>query len=292
MNMDIPYEKMPISESKPWNLRKRIDSIDNFCLPADRFIGSIHRWSSTGSRSTRTSSALFYIFALLGSMSLPGNRWEGMSIPSRCLWLHLGLIALAYSLKSSAKADVKFHNKALLYSRRALLWNLVSLVFAVLSFIMVSFPGAVAELGSLQSFSLVDRSSLSATTSISLWRPTLIVWTTIFLADRTTVITETRSTTWSNHWPTTRSPRCMKSNSTLFSCRYCKLAHVRRCFEGYDMEDAKTEKEWYWCWSVARVWRCSFSYPNKKLYSFIYLSTYLYIPRTPTFSRFEIQLEQ
>lgn len=285
---------MPISESKPWNLRKRIDSIVIFCLPVDRFIGSIHRWSSTGSRGTRTSSALFYILTLLGSMSLPGNRWEGTTILSRCLWLHLGLIALAYSLKSSAKADVKFHNKAQLYSRRALLWNLVSLVFAVLSFIMVSFAGVVAELGSLQSFSLVDdRSSLSATTSISLLRPTLIAWKTIFLDEWTTVITKTRSTRWSNHWPTTRSQRWMQSNSTLFSCRYCKLAHVRRCFEDDDMEDAKTEKEWYWCWSVVRVWRCLFSYPNKKtlfIYLFIHLS--LYISRTTTFSLFEIQLEQ
>ncbi len=48
-----------------------------------------------------------------------------------------GLIALAYSLKSSAKADVKFHDKARLYSRRALLWNLISVIFAVFSVIMV-----------------------------------------------------------------------------------------------------------------------------------------------------------
>lgn len=49
----------------------------------------------------------------------------------------LGLIALAYSLKSSAKADVKFHDKARLYSRRALIWNWISVIFAVLSTIMV-----------------------------------------------------------------------------------------------------------------------------------------------------------
>jgi hypothetical protein len=48
-----------------------------------------------------------------------------------------GLIALAYSLKSSAKADVKFHDKARLYARRALLWNLISVILVVFSFIMV-----------------------------------------------------------------------------------------------------------------------------------------------------------
>lgn len=48
-----------------------------------------------------------------------------------------GLIALAYSLKSSAKADVQFHDKARLYSRRALIWNLCSVVFAFLSIVMV-----------------------------------------------------------------------------------------------------------------------------------------------------------
>jgi len=54
-----------------------------------------------------------------------------------CLCPATGLIALAYSLKSSAKADVKFHDKAGLYSRRALLWNLISVIFAVFSLIMV-----------------------------------------------------------------------------------------------------------------------------------------------------------
>jgi len=48
-----------------------------------------------------------------------------------------GLIALAYSIKSSAKADVKFHDKARLYARRALLWNLVSVLLVVLSFVAV-----------------------------------------------------------------------------------------------------------------------------------------------------------
>jgi len=53
-----------------------------------------------------------------------------------CLCPLTGLIALAYSLKSSAKADVKFHDKARLYSRRALFWNLASVVFAVISCIV------------------------------------------------------------------------------------------------------------------------------------------------------------
>jgi len=48
-----------------------------------------------------------------------------------------GLIALAYSLKSSAKADVKFLDKARLYSRRALIWNLISLVISVFSLVMM-----------------------------------------------------------------------------------------------------------------------------------------------------------
>jgi len=53
-----------------------------------------------------------------------------------CLCPATGLIALAYSIKSSAKADVNFHEKSQLYSRRALLWNLISVVFAVVSFIL------------------------------------------------------------------------------------------------------------------------------------------------------------
>jgi hypothetical protein len=48
-----------------------------------------------------------------------------------------GLIALAYSVKSSAKADVNFHDKARLYSRRALCWNIISVVLVIFSFIMV-----------------------------------------------------------------------------------------------------------------------------------------------------------
>ncbi|CAF1021664.1 unnamed protein product [Adineta steineri] len=54
-----------------------------------------------------------------------------------CLCPATGLIALAYSLKSSAKADVNFHDKARLYSRRALFWNIVSCVLAVLSIFAV-----------------------------------------------------------------------------------------------------------------------------------------------------------
>jgi hypothetical protein len=50
-----------------------------------------------------------------------------------------GIIALAYSIKSSAKADVQFHEKARLYSRRALFWNIISIVFGILSTIMVGF---------------------------------------------------------------------------------------------------------------------------------------------------------
>ncbi|CAF2312569.1 unnamed protein product [Rotaria sp. Silwood2] len=51
-----------------------------------------------------------------------------------CLCPATGLIALAYSLKSSAKADVKFHDKARLYARRALLWNLISVILVLAFF--------------------------------------------------------------------------------------------------------------------------------------------------------------
>ncbi|CAF2059809.1 unnamed protein product [Rotaria magnacalcarata] len=54
-----------------------------------------------------------------------------------CLCPATGLVALAYSLKSSAKADVKFHDKARLYSRRALLWNLISIIVATASIFLV-----------------------------------------------------------------------------------------------------------------------------------------------------------
>ncbi|CAF1581927.1 unnamed protein product [Adineta ricciae] len=54
-----------------------------------------------------------------------------------CLCPVTGLIALAYSIKSSAKADVNFHDKARLYSRRALWWNIVSIVLSILSTILV-----------------------------------------------------------------------------------------------------------------------------------------------------------
>jgi hypothetical protein len=47
------------------------------------------------------------------------------------------VIALAYSLKSSAKADVKFYDKARLYSRRALFWNILSVVFTIFMLILV-----------------------------------------------------------------------------------------------------------------------------------------------------------
>ncbi|CAF2215433.1 unnamed protein product, partial [Rotaria magnacalcarata] len=45
-----------------------------------------------------------------------------------CLCPATGLIALAYRLKSSAKADVNFHGKAQLYSWRSLFWNIFSII--------------------------------------------------------------------------------------------------------------------------------------------------------------------
>ncbi|CAF3389300.1 unnamed protein product [Rotaria socialis] len=61
----------------------------------------------------------FFVFSLISSVFL---------CPAT------GLVALAYSLKSSAKADVNFHDKARMYSRYALIWNIISVVFAVVVF--------------------------------------------------------------------------------------------------------------------------------------------------------------
>ncbi|CAF0946805.1 unnamed protein product [Rotaria sp. Silwood1] len=52
-------------------------------------------------------------------------------ISSICLCPATGLIALAYSLKSSAKADVNFHDKARRYSRYALIWNIISVILVI-----------------------------------------------------------------------------------------------------------------------------------------------------------------
>ncbi|CAF0841623.1 unnamed protein product [Rotaria sordida] len=52
-------------------------------------------------------------------------------ISTICLCPATGLIALAYSIKSSAKADVNFHDKARRYSRYALIWNIISVIFVI-----------------------------------------------------------------------------------------------------------------------------------------------------------------
>jgi hypothetical protein len=81
----------------------------------------------------------YFVFSLFSALCLcpaTGNK-QNARILFYLIFFFQGLIALAYSLKSSAKADVKFHDKARLYSRRALLWNLVSVIFAVFSLILV-----------------------------------------------------------------------------------------------------------------------------------------------------------
>ncbi|CAF1348883.1 unnamed protein product [Didymodactylos carnosus] len=56
-----------------------------------------------------------------------------------CLCPASGIVALAYSLKSSAKADVQFLDKARRYSRRAKIWNLISVALCVVSCIGLAF---------------------------------------------------------------------------------------------------------------------------------------------------------
>ncbi|CAF2077160.1 unnamed protein product [Rotaria magnacalcarata] len=63
----------------------------------------------------------FFVFSLISSI---------------CLCPATGLVALAYSLKSSAKADVNFHDKARMYSRYAFIWNIISVVVAIVVFLV------------------------------------------------------------------------------------------------------------------------------------------------------------
>ena len=84
----------------------------------------------------------YFVFSLFSALCLcpATGKWKSVFklFLLSCFSLYVqGLIALAYSLKSSAKADVQFHDKARLYSRRALIWNLCSVVFAFLSVVMV-----------------------------------------------------------------------------------------------------------------------------------------------------------
>ncbi|CAF3365711.1 unnamed protein product [Rotaria socialis] len=78
-----------------------------------------------------------------------------------CLCPATGLVALAYSLKSSAKADVKFHDKARLYSRRALLWNLISIIVATASIFLVLaffyYVNAIVQMGSVTDFDVYQK---------------------------------------------------------------------------------------------------------------------------------------
>lgn len=83
----------------------------------------------------------YFAFSLFSTLCLcPATGYsaiESLISFDRLSSLSSGLIALAYSIKSSAKADVKFHEKARLYARRALIWNLISVILIVLSFIAV-----------------------------------------------------------------------------------------------------------------------------------------------------------
>ncbi|UJR25823.1 hypothetical protein I4U23_007173 [Adineta vaga] len=100
--MDIPYEKMAAFENS---------SVSD--IPSD---------GAMRAQIAPPRVRHYFVFSLFSAL---------------CLCPATGLIALAYSLKSSAKADVKFHDKARLYSRRALIWNLLSVIFAVLTIAMV-----------------------------------------------------------------------------------------------------------------------------------------------------------
>jgi len=83
----------------------------------------------------------YFVFSLFSAICLcpiTGRKNFILFYFNRFFFFFLkGLIALAYSLKSSAKADVQFHDKARLYSRRALLWNIISAIFAIISIILV-----------------------------------------------------------------------------------------------------------------------------------------------------------
>ncbi|CAF1400776.1 unnamed protein product [Adineta steineri] len=100
--MNVPYEKMPVYENPSSS-----DAGNDGLVHAQQAPANIRH---------------YFVFSLFSAI---------------CLCPATGLVALAYSLKSSAKADVKFHDKAQLYSRRALLWNIISVIFAVLVVVMV-----------------------------------------------------------------------------------------------------------------------------------------------------------
>jgi len=103
MTSDVPYEKMQTSETP------------SSVVLLGGHLNSTYRQPAVQVRH-------YFVFSLISSLLLcPAS----------------GLIALAYSLKSSAKADVQFYEKAKLYSRRALLWNLISLVLFMFSVLMV-----------------------------------------------------------------------------------------------------------------------------------------------------------
>ncbi|CAF3428699.1 unnamed protein product [Rotaria sp. Silwood1] len=76
----------------------------------------------------------YFIFSLISSICLcPATGKKNNCFLSFYLikFLFEGLIALAYSLKSSAKADVNFHDKARRYSRYALIWNIISVILVI-----------------------------------------------------------------------------------------------------------------------------------------------------------------
>ncbi|CAF0725176.1 unnamed protein product [Rotaria sp. Silwood1] len=100
--MGFPYEKMSATET-PSSSAVFIDGSINIQQPPVRI-------------------RHYFVFSLFSAI---------------CLCPATGLIALAYSLKSSAKADVKFHDKARLYARRALLWNLISVILVICSLFMI-----------------------------------------------------------------------------------------------------------------------------------------------------------
>ena len=81
----------------------------------------------------------YFVFSLFSAICCcPTGKYELNSRFKKTEDCIVGLIALGYSLKSSAKADVNLHDKSRLYSRRAFFWNIISIVLAIFSFILVT----------------------------------------------------------------------------------------------------------------------------------------------------------
>jgi len=75
----------------------------------------------------------YFVFSLFSAICCcPTGKYELNSRFKKTEDCIVGLIALGYSLKSSAKADVNLHDKSRLYSRRAFYWNIISVVLGII----------------------------------------------------------------------------------------------------------------------------------------------------------------